>query len=51
MRKKAAAIAYEEYNVHAQRVVASGQGKIAEAIIAKAKEYQVPHYFIAYAVG
>ena len=32
----------EEYKGHAQRVVASGQGKIAEAIIAKAKEYQVP---------
>ncbi|EEO25009.1 MULTISPECIES: EscU/YscU/HrcU family type III secretion system export apparatus switch protein [Helicobacter] len=42
MRKKAAALAYEEYKDHAPRIVASGQGKIAEAIIAKAQEYQVP---------
>lgn len=42
MRKKAAALAYEEYKDHAPRVVASGQGKIAETIIAKAREYQVP---------
>lgn len=42
MRKKAAALAYEEFKDHAPRVVASGQGKIAEAIIAKANEFNVP---------
>lgn len=42
MRKKAAALAYNEYKDHAPRVVASGQGKIAEAIIAKANEYKIP---------
>ncbi len=42
MNKKAAALAYEEYKDHAPRVVASGKGKIAEAIIAKANEYQIP---------
>ena len=42
MRKKAAALAYEEFKDHAPRVVASGQGKIAEAIIAKANEFQIP---------
>lgn len=42
LRKKAAALAYEEYKDYAPRVVASGQGKIAEAIIAKANEYQIP---------
>lgn len=31
MRKKAAALAYDEYKDHAPRVIASGQGKIAEA--------------------
>ncbi|RDU65316.1 flagellar biosynthesis protein FlhB [Helicobacter didelphidarum] len=42
MRKKVAALAYEEYKDYAPKVVASGQGKIAEAIIKKANEYQIP---------
>ncbi len=42
MNKKAVALAYEEYKDHAPKVVASGRGKIAEAIIQKAKEYDVP---------
>lgn len=42
MRKKAAALAYEEYKDHAPKVVASGQGIIAEAIINKAKEFNIP---------
>ncbi|RDU72594.1 flagellar biosynthesis protein FlhB [Helicobacter aurati] len=42
MRKKAAALAYEELKDYAPRIVASGQGRIAEAIIAKAEEFNVP---------
>ncbi|MWV62905.1 flagellar biosynthesis protein FlhB [Helicobacter saguini] len=42
MRKKAAALAYEEYKDHAPKVVASGQGMIAEAIIKKANEFNIP---------
>lgn len=42
MRKKAVALAYEAYKDHAPKVVASGQGIIAEAIIKKANEYNVP---------
>lgn len=42
MRKKAAALAYEELKDYSPRVVASGYGKIAEAIISKAQEFNVP---------
>lgn len=42
MRKKAAALAYEEHKDHAPKVVASGQGLIAEAIIQKAHEFNIP---------
>ena len=42
MRKKAAALAYSEYQDHAPRVVASGQGVVAEAIIKRALEFDVP---------
>lgn len=42
MRKKAAALAYEQYKDYAPKIVATGQGKIAEAIINKAQEFNIP---------
>ncbi len=40
--KKAAALSYNTQKNNAPKVVASGKGKVAEAIIAKAKEFDVP---------
>lgn len=40
--KKAAALAYQTYQDNAPKVTASGQGAIAEYIINKAKEFDVP---------
>ncbi|CBG40414.1 EscU/YscU/HrcU family type III secretion system export apparatus switch protein [Helicobacter mustelae] len=40
--KKAAALAYAPYQNSAPKVVASGKGTIAEQIIQKAREYDVP---------
>jgi flagellar biosynthesis protein len=40
-RKKAAAIRYDKEQERAPRLVAKGQGVIAEKIIEKAKEYNV----------
>lgn len=41
--KKAVALAYDP-NDHAPQVVASGKGQLAEKIIEKAKEHDVPTY-------
>ncbi|WP_104697947.1 MULTISPECIES: EscU/YscU/HrcU family type III secretion system export apparatus switch protein [unclassified Helicobacter] len=40
--KKAAALSYQKQIDHAPKVVASGKGAIAEKIIQKAKEFDVP---------
>lgn len=40
--KKAVALAYRAYQDHAPKVIASGKGEIAQKIIAKAKEWNVP---------
>lgn len=40
--KKAAALAYQTYQDNAPKVTASGQGAIAEHIINKAKEFDIP---------
>lgn len=40
--KKAVALAYQTYQDNAPKVTASGQGAIAERIINKAKEFDVP---------
>lgn len=40
--KKAVALAYEAYCDHAPKVVASGKGEIAQRIMNKAKEWNVP---------
>lgn len=40
--QKAVALAYDVKQDNAPRVLASGKGTIAEKIIAKAKEYDVP---------
>lgn len=42
--KKAAALAYEPGESKAPKVIASGRGEIAEKIIEKAKEANVPIY-------
>lgn len=42
-KKKAVALAYDP-NDHAPQVVASGKGQLAEKIIEKAKEHDVPTY-------
>ena len=39
---KAAALKYDPSHNNAPKVLASGKGKVAEAIIAKAKEYDIP---------
>ena len=39
---KAAALKYDPSQNRAPKVLASGKGKVAEAIIAKAKEYDIP---------
>ncbi len=39
---KAAALKYDPSQNKAPKVLASGKGKVAEAIIAKAKEYDIP---------
>lgn len=39
---KAAALSYEKERQNAPKVVAVGKGAIAEAIVAKAKEFDVP---------
>ncbi len=39
---KAAALKYDSSSNNAPKVLAKGKGKIAEAIIAKAKEYDIP---------
>ncbi len=39
---KAAALSYEKGRQSAPKVVATGKGAIAEAIVAKAKEFGVP---------
>jgi flagellar biosynthesis protein len=41
-RKQAAALTYDQYSLDAPRVSALGKGKIAENIIEKAKEHNVP---------
>jgi flagellar biosynthesis protein len=43
-RQRAAALEYHPGNDSAPRVVASGSGKIAERIIALAKDHNVPIY-------
>ena len=40
--QKAAALAYDQKKDAAPKVVASGKGAIAQAIITKAKEFDVP---------
>ncbi|MCE3046713.1 EscU/YscU/HrcU family type III secretion system export apparatus switch protein [Helicobacter kayseriensis] len=40
--KKAVALAYKAYQDRAPKVIASGKGEIAQKIIAKAKEWNVP---------
>lgn len=40
--KKAVALAYEAYADHAPKVIASGKGEIAQSIISKAKEWDIP---------
>ena len=39
---KAAALKYDPSQNNAPKVLASGKGKVAEAIVAKAKEYDIP---------
>ena len=39
---KAAALKYDPSKNGAPKVLASGKGRVAEAIIAKAKEYDIP---------
>ncbi len=39
---KAAALKYDPSQNRAPKVLASGKGKVANAIIAKAKEYDIP---------
>ena len=39
---KAAALKYDPSQNKAPKILASGKGKVAEAIIAKAKEYEIP---------
>lgn len=41
-RKKAIALKYDQAKQRPPKVTASGQGFVAEEIIAKAKEHQVP---------
>ncbi len=41
-KKKAVALKYEKGKDNAPKVVAKGQGKIAEKIIQKAKEHGIP---------
>ncbi|GAA0495488.1 FlhB-like flagellar biosynthesis protein [Salinibacillus aidingensis] len=41
-RKKAVALSYDETIENAPKVAASGQGKVAERILSKAKEHDVP---------
>ena len=42
MNKKAVALKYEKESAKAPKVVASGKGSIADAIIQKAEEFGVP---------
>lgn len=42
MRKKAVALAYEEYKDRSPKVVAKGRGTIADKIIKKAEELKIP---------
>jgi len=39
---KAAALRYDQSQNSAPKILASGKGKVAEAIIAKAREYDIP---------
>ena len=39
---KAAALKYDSSQNRAPKILAKGKGKVAEAIIAKAKEYDIP---------
>jgi len=41
-RKKAVALRYDQVQNHAPKIVASGKGLIAENVIEKAKEHNVP---------
>lgn len=41
-RKEAVALSYDQNSSEAPKVVAKGKGKIAESIIDKAKEFDVP---------
>ncbi|NLI67878.1 MAG: FlhB-like flagellar biosynthesis protein [Bacilli bacterium] len=41
-RKKAAALTYDKLSQEAPRISAIGKGKVAEKIIEKAKEHDVP---------
>lgn len=40
--KKAAALAYNQTIHNAPQIIASGKGAIAQSIISKAKEYNIP---------
>ncbi|WP_027327467.1 EscU/YscU/HrcU family type III secretion system export apparatus switch protein [Helicobacter pametensis] len=40
--KKAVALAYKAYQDHAPKVIASGKGEIANAIIQKAIQWDIP---------
>lgn len=40
--KKAAALAYNQAIHNAPQIIASGKGAIAQSIISKAKEYNIP---------
>ncbi len=42
MDKKVVALKYEENGVSAPKIVAKGKGKIAENIMQKAKEFDIP---------
>lgn len=41
-RKEAVALSYDPASVSAPKVIAKGKGKIAENILEKAKEYDIP---------
>ncbi len=42
LRPKAAALSYDSKRDNAPKILASGQGAVAEKIIAKAKEFDIP---------
>ena len=41
---KAAALKYDPSRNNAPKILASGEGKVAEAIIARAREYDIPFF-------